>query len=36
MARLGSHLRFFVRKKLAEDPAWQRPKVIFSGRRLGI
>lgn len=31
MARLGAHLRFFVRKKLAEDPAWQRPTVVFSG-----
>ena len=31
MARLGAHLRFFVRRKIAEDPAWQRPHVIFSG-----
>ena len=31
MARLGAHLRYFVRKKIAEDPAWQRPHVIFSG-----
>ena len=31
MARLGAHLRYFVRKKIAEDPAWQRPRVIFSG-----
>lgn len=31
MARLGDHLRFFVRRKLAEDPAWQRPTIIFSG-----
>ncbi|KAA6417737.1 MAG: 5 -3 exoribonuclease 1, partial [Trebouxia sp. A1-2] len=31
MARLGAHLRYFVRKKVAEDPAWQRPHVIFSG-----
>ena len=31
MARLGAHLRYFVRKKIAEDTAWQRPHVIFSG-----
>lgn len=31
MARLGAHLRFFVRKKISDDPAWQRPQVIFSG-----
>ena len=31
MARLGAHFRFFVRKKISEDPAWQRPQIIFSG-----
>ena len=31
MARLSAHLRFFVRKKIAEDPAWQKPTVVFSG-----
>lgn len=31
MARLGAHLRFFIRKKIAEDPAWQKPSIIFSG-----
>ncbi|WIA37566.1 hypothetical protein OEZ86_014473 [Tetradesmus obliquus] len=31
MARLGRHIRFFVRKKLSEDPVWQQPVVIFSG-----
>ena len=31
MGRLGAHLRFFIRKKMAEDPVWQQPKVIFSG-----
>ena len=31
MARLSDHLCFFVRKKIAEDPAWQRPHIIFSG-----
>lgn len=31
MARLGKHLRFFIRRKIAEDPLWQKPTVIFSG-----
>jgi 5'-3' exoribonuclease 1 len=31
MARLGRHIRFFIRKKLSEDPVWQQPVVIFSG-----
>ncbi len=31
MARLGAHLRFFVRKKIAEDPLWQVPSIVFSG-----
>ncbi|KAK9818370.1 hypothetical protein WJX72_011521 [[Myrmecia] bisecta] len=31
MGRLGAHLRFFLRKKIAEDPAWQRPNIVFSG-----
>ncbi|GAB4816899.1 hypothetical protein N2152v2_003945 [Parachlorella kessleri] len=31
MGRLGEHLRFFIRKKVAEDKDWQRPKIIFSG-----
>ena len=31
MARLGAHIRFFVRKKIAEDTAWQKPTIIFSG-----
>jgi hypothetical protein len=35
MARLGAHLRFFVRKKMAEDPVWQQPRVIFSGEDPG-
>lgn len=32
MARLGKHLRFFIRRKMAEDPLWQKPNVVFSGR----
>jgi hypothetical protein len=31
MARLGKHLRFFIRKKMSEDLVWQQPVVIFSG-----
>ena len=35
MARLGAHIRFFIRKKIAEDPAWQKPTIIFSGEGAG-
>lgn len=31
MARLTQHLLFFVRKKMAEDPAWRVPEVVVSG-----
>lgn len=31
MAKLGTQIRFFIRKKMKEDQAWQRVKVIFSG-----
>ena len=31
MGRLAEHLKFFFRKKIAEDPAWQEPVIIFSG-----
>lgn len=31
MDRLIAHLRFFIRKKIAEDAEWQRPVVILSG-----
>jgi 5'-3' exoribonuclease 1 len=34
MARLGKHLRFFIRRKMAEDPVWQTPLVVFSGARV--
>ena len=33
MARLGDHLRFFIRHKMASDPVWQRPRIVFSGER---
>ena len=31
MQRLGAHLRFFIRRKLATDAVWQQPEVVFSG-----
>ncbi|CAG9464207.1 unnamed protein product [Pedinophyceae sp. YPF-701] len=31
MARLVDHLRFYIRKKIAEDPAWRVPKIVLSG-----
>ena len=34
MGRLNEHLRFFVRKKLAEDAAWRRPRVVLSGHEV--
>ena len=34
MARLGRYLRFFIRKKMSEDGAWQAPTVIFSGHEV--
>jgi 5'-3' exonuclease len=29
--RLAAHLRFFVRRKMADDPAWCRPRIMLSG-----
>lgn len=34
MDELGHHLRFFIRKKIAEDPLWQGPRIVFSGALL--
>ena len=34
MQRLGAHLRFFIRRKLATDAVWQQPEVVFSGTSL--
>ncbi|BDA46451.1 5'-3' exoribonuclease 1 [Coccomyxa sp. Obi] len=31
MERLGAHLRFFIRRKIAEDPTWRGPTIVFSG-----
>ena len=36
MARLQAHLSFFIRKKILEDPAWQKPQVILSGQPLHL
>lgn len=36
MARLGDHLRFFIRHKMATDPVWQRPRIIFSGAAISV
>ncbi|KAF0759036.1 hypothetical protein AaE_003768, partial [Aphanomyces astaci] len=32
MYRLSSHLQYFIRKKLKEDPSWRDLTVIFSGQ----
>ena len=34
MGRLSSALQFFVRKKIAEDEAWRRVKVVVSGHEV--
>ena len=31
MVSLSKHIRYFIRKKMKEDAAWQKVKVIFSG-----
>ena len=31
MARVSLHFQYFIRKKIKEDPLWQRLKVIYSG-----
>jgi XRN 5'-3' exonuclease N-terminus len=33
MGRLNNHLRYFVRRKISEDPLWQKPNIILSGKR---
>jgi hypothetical protein len=30
-AQLSSNIKYFIRKKMKEDAAWQKIKVIFSG-----
>ncbi len=32
MDRLSEHLKWFIRKKIAEDSAWRNIDVIFSGQ----
>lgn len=34
MAAISAHLRYFVRRKMTEDPVWQRVRVIFSGHEV--
>ncbi|KAL6075040.1 exonuclease II Exo2 [Balamuthia mandrillaris] len=34
MARLSTHLKFFIRKKVKEDRAWRQVTVIFSGHEV--
>ena len=34
MQNLTEHLKFFIRKKIAEDPAWQKPQVVLSGHEI--
>ena len=31
MAMINEHMKFFIRKKIAEDPQWQATRVIYSG-----
>ncbi|KAG5186855.1 XRN 5'-3' exonuclease N-terminus-domain-containing protein [Tribonema minus] len=34
MAKVSAHLKYFIRKKIKEDPLWQRLTVIFSGHEV--
>jgi 5'-3' exoribonuclease 1 len=34
MNRVSEHLRYFIRKKQAEDPLWRRLTVVFSGHEV--
>lgn len=34
MAKVSKHLKYFIRKKLEEDPVWQRLRVVFSGHEV--
>ena len=34
MMRLGEHLRFFIRRRMEEDPVWAALTVIFSGHEV--
>lgn len=31
MEQVGKHLRYFIRKKIKEDPLWRNLKIVFSG-----
>ena len=34
MAEVSKHLKYFVRRKIKEDPVWRRMQVIFSGQEV--
>jgi hypothetical protein len=34
MQELTKHIKFFIRKKLKEDPAWRKVTIIFSGHEV--
>eukprot|EP01138_Halocafeteria_seosinensis_P005034 gb/GECG01005147.1/.p1 GENE.gb/GECG01005147.1/~~gb/GECG01005147.1/.p1 ORF type:complete len:1649 (+),score=221.87 gb/GECG01005147.1/:1-4947(+) len=34
MAKVSKHLKYFIRKKLHEDPVWQRLRIVFSGHEV--
>jgi 5'-3' exonuclease len=34
MVRLSKNLKFFIQKKVSEDPVWQVPDIIFSGHEV--
>jgi len=36
MARLSEHIKFYIRKKIKEDPAWQNIQIIFSGHEVQV
>lgn len=34
MARVSTHLKYFIRRKMKDDPLWSRITVIFSGHEV--
>ena len=34
MEKVGNHIRWFIRKKIKEDPVWQNLEIIFSGHEV--
>ena len=31
MEQVGKHLRWFIRKKIKDDPLWRNLEIVFSG-----